>query len=415
MDCFFTKGENMRNKVLGCLIESLGYSLLIYFLFFKYLGTRDSFLEMNLHPLLIMVGFLSLKYGTYIGLIGSFVATGVYMFVYLSLGNDIGLFFISSQYYKFFLMFLFVNLILGKFKDNFDVKLEKVTAEKYQLSKRYKEERNKNLELTILSNKLKNQIVNSKQSLTTLYHIKKSLKEKNIEQVYTEIMILFKDFLDCEAASIYKLTEDRELINILSFGNRALDYVINFDDEVAKNFRRVYEMREAMEFPVNIALKTPIYIAPIYNREKVIGFINIERLSFNVKERYTFELFKIIVDELRDAMVYILERVEKERSKYYLESAPKILQERYFEDIVDENKRRAEILKESFVLLEAKNSVYSPQDISEILGEKLRINNYVSVDERYIRILFSMTSKDRVEELKLILKEYLKEVDFYEI
>lgn len=138
-------------------------------------------------------------------------------------------------------------------------------------------------------------------------------------------------------------------------------------------------------------------------------------MSFNVKERYTFELFKIIVDELRDAMVYILERVEKERSKYYLESAPKILQERYFEDIVDENKRRAEILKESFVLLEAKNSVYSPQDISEILGEKLRINNYVSVDERYIRILFSMTSKDRVEELKLILKEYLKEVDFYEI
>lgn len=49
----------MRNKVLGCLIESLGYSLLIYLLFFKYLGTRDSFLEMNLHPLLIMVGFLS--------------------------------------------------------------------------------------------------------------------------------------------------------------------------------------------------------------------------------------------------------------------------------------------------------------------------------------------------------------------
>lgn len=60
-----------------------------------------------------------------------------------------------------------------------------------------------------------------------LYHIKKSLKDKNIEEVYTEIMILFKDFLECEAASIYKIIDGR-VVNILSFGNRTLDYVIEF-------------------------------------------------------------------------------------------------------------------------------------------------------------------------------------------
>lgn len=405
----------MKNKIMGCLLESLGYSLLIYLFFFRYLKMGDSFLALNLHPLLIMVGFLAIKYGTYIGIIASFVATFVYLYSYINLGNDIGLFFISFQYYKFFLIFLFVNLTLGKFRDNFETKLASISAERHQLSKKYREEKSKSFELTILSNKLKNQIVNSRQSLITLYHIKNSLKEKNIEQVYTEIMVLFKNFLECESASIYKLTEDRKLVNILSFGNRTLEYVIDFDSEIAKNFREVYESKKPQEYPLNIALKTPIYIAPIFDKGKVIGFVNIEKLSFNVKERYTFELFKIIIDELKDAMVYILDRVEKERSKYYLESAPKILQKEYFEKVVQENRRRAELLKEDFVLLEAKNNGYLPQEVSDIIGSKIMSNIYISVDEKFIQILFSMMKKEQVEPLKFALKEYLKEVDFYEI
>lgn len=405
----------MRNKMVGCLLESLVYSFLIYLIFFKYLRFGDSFLEMNLHPLVIMVGFIALKYGAYLGLIGSFIATGVYLYTYLSLGNDLGLFFISVDYYKFFLIFLFVNLVLGKFKNIFDEKIEELNNEKHQLSKKYREERDKNLELTILSNKLKNQIVNSRHSLITLYHIKNSLKNKNIEQVYTEIMILFKDFLECESASIYKLVDDKRLVNILSFGNRTLDYSIDFESEIAKQFREVYKSRKPQEYPLNIALKTPIYVAPIFDRDKIIGFINVEKLSFNVKERYTFELFKIIVEELRDAMVEILKRVEVENSKYYIESAPKILQKEYFDSVVAENKRREEILKESYVLLEAKNKGFTPKEISDALSDKIEGNIYITADEKYIQVLFSMTKKEKIDFLILKLKECLKEVDFYEI
>ncbi|STO31796.1 Uncharacterised protein [Fusobacterium necrogenes] len=405
----------MRNKMVGCLLESLVYSFLIYLIFFKYLRFGDSFLEMNLHPFVIMVGFIALKYGAYLGLIGSFIATGVYLYTYLSLGNDLGLFFISVDYYKFFLIFLFVNLVLGKFKNIFDEKIEELNNEKHQLSKKYREERDKNLELTILSNKLKNQIVNSRHSLITLYHIKNSLKNKNIEQVYTEIMILFKDFLECESASIYKLVDDKRLVNILSFGNRTLDYSIDFESEIAKQFREVYKSRKPQEYPLNTALKTPIYVAPIFDRDKIIGFINVEKLSFNVKERYTFELFKIIVEELRDAMIEILKRVEVENSKYYIESAPKILQKEYFDSVVAENKRREEILKESYVLLEAKNKGFTPKEISDALSDKIEGNIYITADEKYIQVLFSMTKKEKIDSLILKLKECLKEVDFYEI
>lgn len=134
-----------------------------------------------------------------------------------------------------------------------------------------------------------------------------------------------------------------------------------------------------------------------------------------MKERYTFELFKIIVEELRDAMVEILKKVEIENNKYYIEAAPKILQKEYFESVVKENKKREEILKESYILLEAKNTGYTPKEISDILSDKISGNIYITVDEKYIQILFSMTKKDKIDYLLLKLKEYLKEVDFYEI
>lgn len=405
----------MKNKILGCFLESFVYSIFVYLIFVKYFGLGEEFLTMNLHPLAIVVGFIAAKYGAYLGIIGSFIAIATYLYAYLSLGNDLGLFFIMINYYKFFLMFLFINLIIGKLKNTFDKKIEEITTEKHQISKKYREERDKNMELIILSNKLKNQIINSRHSLITLYHIKNSLKNKNIEQVYTEIMILFKDFLECESASIYKLIDTSKLINILSFGNRTLDYSIDFQSEVAKHFREVYETKKPQEYPLNIALKTPIYIAPIFDKDKVIGFVNIEKLGFNVKERYTFELFKIIVEELRDAMVEILKKVEIENNKYYIEAAPKILQKEYFESVVKENKKREEILKESYILLEAKNTGYTPKEISDILSDKISGNIYITVDEKYIQILFSMTKKDKIDYLLLKLKEYLKEVDFYEI
>lgn len=405
----------MKNKISGCFLESFVYSIFVYLIFVKYFGLDEEFLTMNLHPLAIVVGFIAAKYGAYLGIIGSFIAIATYLYAYLSLGNDLGLFFIMINYYKFFLMFLFINLTIGKLKNTFDKKIEEITTEKHQISKKYREERDKNMELIILSNKLKNQIINSRHSLITLYHIKNSLKNKNIEQVYTEIMILFKDFLECESASIYKLIDTSKLINILSFGNRTLDYSIDFQSEVAKHFREVYETKKPQEYPLNIALKTPIYIAPIFNKDKVIGFVNIEKLGFNVKERYTFELFKIIVEELRDAMVEILKKVEIENNKYYIEAAPKILQKEYFESVVKENKKREEILKESYILLEAKNTGYTPKEISDILSDKISGNIYITVDEKYIQILFSMTKKDKIDYLLLKLKEYLKEVDFYEI
>ena len=105
----------MNKKIIYCTLESLIYSIIIYLIFFTFSTEQYNFLSMNLHPLAIMTAFLALKYGTYIGFIGSFAAIITYLTAYLFSGNDLLLFFLKFQYYKFFLMFLFINVLLGKF------------------------------------------------------------------------------------------------------------------------------------------------------------------------------------------------------------------------------------------------------------------------------------------------------------
>lgn len=122
----------MNKKTFYCTIESIVYSAVIYILFFHFNNLKEDFLIMNLHPLVVMVGFLALKYGVYIGFISSIMAIITYILAYISLGNDIFLFFLKFEYYKFFLMFLFIDILLGKIKLNFEEQKEKITEEKIE-------------------------------------------------------------------------------------------------------------------------------------------------------------------------------------------------------------------------------------------------------------------------------------------
>lgn len=405
----------MNKKIIYCSLESLVYSIAIYLIFYTFSTVKYDFLTMNLHPLAIMVAFLALKYGTYIGFIGSTAAIITYISAYLFTGNDLLLFFLKFQYYKFFLMFLFINVLLGKFKINYSEREEKLLEEKTELEKKYSEQKNKNMELIILSTKLKNQIVNSRESLITLYHIKRSLKDNTLEQLYTEVMLILKQFLNCETVSIYIMVDSIHIKNILKFGNSNMQSFISLNSEDGNRFSEVIKTKETMEFPVDLDAQQPVYISPIFIKDEIIGFLNIEKLNFNVKERYSFELFKIITEELKDALVSIFEKVETEKNEHYYTEDMNISKWDYFNTIVEENERRKKLFDHNYILFEGKNPGYTSDDIFNILKGKLWGNDYVTFNEKYIRFLFTMIDYSKKDMLKNKIEDYFKEVEFYEI
>ena len=77
-----------------------------------------------------MVAFMALRYGTYLGFINALIATLSYLYVYIDSGNDMILFLLKFQHYKFFLMFLFIAMFLGRFQSNYKTREEELKREK---------------------------------------------------------------------------------------------------------------------------------------------------------------------------------------------------------------------------------------------------------------------------------------------
>ena len=405
----------MDKKLVRCMVESLVYSIIIYFIFFEFRNIKENFLIMNIHPLAMMVAFLALKYGVYIGFVSCVMATLTYLTAYILLGNDLVLFFLKVEYYKFFLMFLFINIFFGKFKINFEEQKEKIFDEKTELEKRYNEQKEKNIELVILNNRLKNQIINSRESLITLYKIERSLRGKNVEQVYTEIMIIFKQFLNCDTASIYRIVDSEHMRSILKFGKSNMRSFIDFESEDGKRFKEVMKEQKPMEFPIDLDGKQPVYVSPIFVQNKLSGFINIEKLNFNVKERYTFEMFKIMSEELKDTLKIIFEKMEIERKEYFYTDSRNIVKWDYFNTIVEESQRRKNLFDIDYLLFEGRNKNFSCDEIINLIKGKIWRNDYITFNKEYIRFLFTMTDLDRKESLKNKIESYFSGVEFYEI
>lgn len=133
---------NKKSAIIG-LIESFIYCLVVYLVFFEFAGFKRDFLTMNLQPLLIVIAVMALKYGVYISLQTVLIASIFFILAYCRVGNDIVVFFLDYQSYKFVLMFFFVALALGKFSDKYHKKVDELKEEKERADKKYEVQREK--------------------------------------------------------------------------------------------------------------------------------------------------------------------------------------------------------------------------------------------------------------------------------
>ena len=195
MKIFFKKDNSELGEVISlsdilkCVVESIVYTLFIIFIFYFLPYTKKTFLELNLHPLAIMVAFMALRYGTYLGFINALIATLGYIYAYLDSGNDMVLFLLKFQHYKFFLMFLFIAMLLGRFQSNYKTREEELKREKNKSEELLEIEKRKNKEVIDVNISLKNQIIGSKGSVIAFQSMRKILYGlKSEEDVYKKIL-----------------------------------------------------------------------------------------------------------------------------------------------------------------------------------------------------------------------------------
>jgi len=287
--------------IFRCLLESIVYTILVLLIFYFLPYTKKEFLILNLHPLEVVVALMSLRYGTYLGILSSFIAIFGYIFAYLHSGNDMILFLLKFQYYKFFLMFLFTAMILGKFKLNYKNREEDLKKGFEHLENSFQEEKEKNQQLLDINISLKNQIIRSGGSIVSFHNLKKELLQSKKEELYKKILEIFRQLLDCEVCSIYSLI-DNKLIRTFEIGKSKMEREILLDTKEGERFLEVSKKSTSLNFPFDITGKQPIFIGSLYNKKNIIGFLEIENFSYTTGEKYNFELFKILMEEINEIL-----------------------------------------------------------------------------------------------------------------
>ena len=287
--------------IFRCLLESAVYTILVLLIFYFLPYTKKEFLILNLHPLEIVVALMSLRYGTYLGILSSFVTISGYIFAYLHSGNDMILFLLKFQYYKFFLMFLFTAMILGKFKLNYKNREEDLKKGFEHLENSFQEEKEKNQQLLDINISLKNQIIRSGGSIVSFHNIKRELLQIKKEESYEKILEIFRQLLACEVCSMYTLA-DNKLTRRFEIGKSKMEREILLDTKEGERFLEVSKKSTSLNFPFDITGKQPIFIGPLYNEKNIIGFLEIENFSYTTGEKYNFELFKILMEEINEIL-----------------------------------------------------------------------------------------------------------------
>lgn len=287
--------------IFRCLLESAVYTILVLLIFYFLPYTKKEFLILNLHPLEIVVALMSLRYGTYLGILSSFVAISGYIFAYLHSGNDMILFLLKFQYYKFFLMFLFTAMILGKFKLNYKNREEDLKKGFEHLENSFQEEKEKNQQLLDINISLKNQIIRSGGSIVSFHNLKRELLQIKKEESYEKVLEIFRQLLACEVCSIYTLV-DNKLTRRFEIGKSKMEREILLDTKEGERFLEVSKKSTSLIFPFDITGKQPIFIGPLYNEKNIMGFLEIENFSYTTGEKYNFELFKILMEEINEIL-----------------------------------------------------------------------------------------------------------------
>lgn len=287
--------------IFRCLLESAVYTILVLLIFYFLPYTKKEFLILNLHPLEIVVALMSLRYGTYLGILSSFVAISGYIFAYLYSGNDMILFLLKFQYYKFFLMFLFTAMILGKFKLNYKNREEDLKKGFEHLENSFQEEKEKNQQLLDINISLKNQIIRSGGSIVSFHNLKRELLQIKKEESYEKILEIFRQLLACEVCSMYILA-DNKLTRRFEIGKSKMEREILLDTKEGERFLEVSKKSTSLNFPFDITGKQPIFIGPLYNEKNIMGFLEIENFSYTTGEKYNFELFKILMEEINEIL-----------------------------------------------------------------------------------------------------------------
>jgi hypothetical protein len=391
-----------------CVAENVLFNLVIFLVWFTYNPFRDDFINMNIHPLLIVVSLMALRYGNYLGILSAVVASITFVYAYYLLGRDLMLFAIDWEHYKFLLMFFLSAVILGTHRDKMNYTINmlkeklKVAREEREIALSTEEK------YRFINEQLKKQIFSAEESILSLYDMASALENFNPEEVYTEIMTLMTVMLKAKVVSIYTVDIRNGYLRLkIRMGDIEYSHSsIKVDDH--EYLQRVVYDRQATRINHGSEDVEPIFSAPIIKDGEVIAVINLEKADFEIVTLHSFTMFKLTVQWITKALLKAIE-VDNvlHGDRYHV--GTRFLKMSIFDERVNVEKKRKDKFGLEYALLKFKRNGYSLGDLDRKIISLIRqvdIAGYDSSSDE-VNILFPVTSSENFDKLKNRLRSKL--------
>jgi hypothetical protein len=403
-------------KIIFLIIESIILFGGVFGYYFYLSPFKENFISLNIHPFIIIIALIAIRYGNYLTLISSTIASGFFIFSYYLLGKDIVIFFNDFAHYKFLLMFYITGIFIGKIKDDYSEKIALLSKELEILEDNYNELRDTFDKNEFIKKELKKQIITSEESIFSLYEIANSIEKLDSEKVFTEIIGVITKFLKAKTVSYYTLNNYKNFLRLkIRYGNHfTLPTSIDIRKEEFSYLKNIIEKREYYKISEENS-NTPIMSAPIIAGSEILGIINVEEVDFEHTTEYTFNLFKIIIDwtnnALENAVNYKLASEGKIKiEKYYKDT--QVYKNKYFIERVLLEEERKTKYNLNYIILEYKNNLnFTPLDIEEKFRKVIRDVDILGYDneKKLIKILLPATD---IKYLDMIRERIESKLDF---
>jgi len=287
--------------------ENVGLNAAIFLVFFHFNPLRDAFITMNIHPLLILVALMSLRYGNYSGIMSAAFASATFMYAYHLLGRDLIIFFLEWSHYKFILMFFLTAVVLGSAKDRSDSTIDRLREELAETKRELADLSETEQKTQFIAEELKKQIIGAEDSILSLYEVATALDTVHSEEVYTEVMTVLVRFIRAKAVAIYMVDATNGYLRLkIHMGDTEKTRASLRVDEHTYLAAVVHELK-VIKIGGDSSAGDPLFSAPIIKEGRAIAVINIEDADISMVTEYTFNLFKIIVEWISKALTRALE------------------------------------------------------------------------------------------------------------
>ena len=397
MDILSKENKMKKSIKIRPLIEIAVFHSFIYIVFY-YLNTNPKlFFSMNPHPFLIGVIGFALFYGNQYGLIAMGTSVIMYGFLFYNSFSEWRPLITEVDYFKLPLTFLWVGTTIGLIVDNH--KTRQFSLEKdLDLTRRDYKKINNQYQLSQKAlSQLKNQIIDSDESIIALYDIAKRLQELDEDEILTETVGVISKYLKASQVMIYHYGEDHNYIRfILGVGidDGFSEYSINIKE--SPFYQRVLESREVLRYSDIKGEDLPLLIGPLIKNDEVIGLVMVREMSFDFISNYAFTLFKIILDWINQSLNNVV-LVEQQQKKYIDQTD--VLTFTKFKKRLQAEKRRYKEYGLKYVLFAVEAPV-TPLDYADRIKNNIRAIDKVTLMGNKIYILLPATDGERYPDIE---------------